>query len=120
MRPGLGPASAPRIISVVAVAFIVAVLALVIVTLAAPRTTAAGSVLPGLFDPSRWDVFNDRAVWRSIGTGVLNTLRMAGTAAVLALVIGTLFSFVRTVDSPPSSASRRSSCSSSSAACRCC
>jgi glutamate transport system permease protein len=94
--PGPQARKRARIISVVAVAFIVGILAIVIVTLAVPRTTAGGAVLPGLFDPSRWDVFNDRAVWRSIGTGVLNTLRMAGTAAVLALVIGTLFSFVRT------------------------
>ncbi|HWH96986.1 MAG TPA: amino acid ABC transporter permease [Pseudolysinimonas sp.] len=80
----------------IAVAGIVALLAAVVVALALPRTTATGAVLPGLFDPSRWGVFNDRAVWRSIGTGVLNTLRMAGAGAVLAIAIGILFSFVRT------------------------
>lgn len=84
-----------RIVSVIAVAAIVALLAAVIVALALPRTTASGAILPGLFDPSRWDVFNDRAVWRSIGTGVLNTLRMAGAGALLAIAIGVLFSFVR-------------------------
>jgi glutamate transport system permease protein len=85
-----------RVISVVAVVAIAGLLAALIYTLAIPRTTAAGSTLPGLFDSSRWDVFNDRAVWRSIGAGVLNTLRMAGAGAVLAIAVGTLFSFIRT------------------------
>jgi glutamate transport system permease protein len=94
--PGPKARRRARLISVVAVLAIAGLLAAVIVALAVPRTTAAGAVLPGLFDPSRWDVFNDRAVWRSVGTGVLNTLRMAGVAAVLAIAIGTLFSFIRT------------------------
>jgi glutamate transport system permease protein len=75
---------------------LLAALAWVIVTLALPRTTAAGSVQPGLFDGSRWDIFNDRAVWRALGGAYLNTLKMAGLAAVLAIVIGVLFSFART------------------------
>jgi len=94
--PGPRARRRARVISVIAVVAIAGLLAAVIVTLAIPRTTAAGATLPGLFDPSRWDVFNDRAVWRSIGAGVLNTLRMAGAGAVLAIAIGTLFSFVRT------------------------
>ena len=35
------------------------------------------------------------AVWRFIGEGVLNTLRMVAVAAVFAIVIGVLFSFGR-------------------------
>ena len=94
--PGPRARRRARVVSVLAVVAIAGLLAAMIYTLAIPRTTAAGSTLPGLFDPSRWDVFNDRAVWRAIGTGVLNTLRMAGAGAVLAIAIGTLFSFLRT------------------------
>lgn len=94
--PGPRARRRARVVSVLAVVAIAGLLAAVIYTLAIPRTTAAGSTLPGLFDPSRWDVFNDRAVWRAISTGVLNTLRMACAGAVLAIAIGTLFSFLRT------------------------
>ncbi len=65
-------------------------------TLAGPRTTAAGAVLPGLFDPSRWDVFGRADVWQTLIQGAISTLQMAGAAAVLALIIGVLFSFGRT------------------------
>lgn len=94
--PGPKAKRIARIISVIAVLLIVGVLAAVVVALAVPRTTASGQVVPGLFDPSRWDIFNDLVVWRSIGNGVLGTLRMAGIAALLAIVIGVLFSFART------------------------
>ena len=93
--PGPKAKRLARIVSVVSVLLIAGGLAAVILTLAAPRTTATGQVLPGLFDPSRWDVFNDLAVWRAIGNGVLGTLRMAGLAAVLAIAVGVLFSFAR-------------------------
>lgn len=85
-----------RIVGVIVAALLLGALAWVIVSLALPRTTAAGSVQPGLFDVTRWDIFNDRAVWRALGGAYLNTLRMAGLAAVLAIVIGVLFSFART------------------------
>lgn len=94
--PGPKAKRRARIISVIAIIGIVGVIAAVIYALAVPRTTATGAVLPGLFDPSRWDVFNDLAVWRAIGNGVLGTLRMAGLGALLAIVIGVLFSFLRT------------------------
>lgn len=85
-----------RIVSVVVALVVVGALAWVIVTLALPRTTAAGAEQPGVFDPSRWDIFNDRALWRAFGNGYLNTLKMAGLAAILAIAIGVLFSFLRT------------------------
>jgi len=94
--PGPKAKRIARIVSVIAVVLIAGVLTAVVVALAVPRTTATGQVLPGLFDPSRWDVFNDLVVWRALGNGVLSTLQMAGIAAVLAIVIGVLFSFVRT------------------------
>jgi glutamate transport system permease protein len=71
----------------------------VVVSLALPREGADGSTRPGYFDWSRWDIVNDRAFWRAIGNGYLGTLQMAGVAAVFAIVIGVLFSFLRTARS---------------------
>ncbi|MBM7504504.1 amino acid ABC transporter permease [Agromyces aurantiacus] len=63
----------------------------VALTLAAPRGD-----LPGYFDPSRWDIFADPTVWRYIFVaGVWGTLRAALTAAVLALILGVVFSLLR-------------------------
>jgi glutamate transport system permease protein len=94
--PGPKAKRIARIVSALAVLLIAGVLVAVVVALAVPRTTASGQVVPGLFDPSRWDIFNDLVVWRAFGNGVLGTLRMAGIAAVLAIIIGVLFSFART------------------------
>jgi glutamate transport system permease protein len=80
----------------VGVIVIAAILVALVVALAAPRVTASGAVLPGMFDPSRWDIFLDRAVWRRIGIGTLNTLQMAAVAAIGAVVFGVLISFLRT------------------------
>jgi glutamate transport system permease protein len=94
--PGPRARQLSGIISIVGGVIIAAGIAWLLLTLGGPRSTANGSVQVGLFDPSRWDIFGDRALWRGIGTGVLNTLRMAVVAGVLALAIGTLFSFGRT------------------------
>jgi len=88
-----------RVLSIVGVVVVAAGLAWLLITLGGPRTTAAGTQQPGLFDASRWDIFLDLVVWRAIGGGVLNTLRMAAVAAVLALALGVLFSFGRTARS---------------------
>lgn len=88
-----------RIASVVVIVLLAAGVTWLIVQFALPRTTAAGSVQPGLLDPSRWDVLRDLAVWRSLGRAVLGTLSMAAVAAVAAVVIGVLFSFGRTARS---------------------
>lgn len=64
--------------------------------LAAPRPSSGGITLPGMFDPSRWDIFSDPEVWSFIGAGVLNTLRAAGAAAILALILGVVFALLRT------------------------
>jgi len=94
--PGPKARRLARIIGVIVSVVVLGVLAWVIVTLALPRTSASGGDLPGYFDWSRWDIVNDRAFWRGVGNGYLNTLKMAGLAAVLAIVIGVLFSFGRT------------------------
>lgn len=84
------------IASIVAGVLIAVGLAALVMTLAAPRVTATGATLPGMFDPSRWDILADRAVWRGIWDGVWNTLRMAAVAAVGAVILGILISFART------------------------
>jgi glutamate transport system permease protein len=94
--PGPKARRLARIVGIVIAVVVLAALAWVVVTLALPRTSAAGTQQPGYFDISRWDIVNDRAFWRAVGGGYLGTLRMAGLAAVLALVIGVLFSFGRT------------------------
>ena len=85
-----------RMLSIIGGIVLVGALVWLIVVLGSPRTTANGAVVTGLWDPSRWDIFLDREVWRSLGRGTLATLQMAGVAAVLAMIIGVLFSFGRT------------------------
>jgi glutamate transport system permease protein len=94
--PGPRARRRSRIISIVGGIAIAAGLAVLIYTLAAPRISANGAVQPGMFDPSRWDIFSDRQLWLAIGRGVLATLQMAAVGAVLAVAIGIAFSFGRT------------------------
>jgi glutamate transport system permease protein len=97
--PGPKARRRARIVGAVIAVVVIAAIAWVVVTLALPRVGADGSTRPGYFDWSRWDVVNDRAFWRAIGGGYLNTLKMAGLAALLAIIIGVLFSFLRTARS---------------------
>lgn len=97
--PGPRARARSRVISLLGIVFIVGGLIALIVVLGLPKASANGAVQPGLWDASRWDVFNDVQVWRTLGIGALNTLRMAAVAAVFALIIGILFSFGRAADS---------------------
>jgi len=96
-----GPKARRRslVISVIGGIVILGGLALLVTTLAAPRVNAGGVALPGILDPSRWDLVLDRALWRTIGRGIAATLRMAAVAAALALAIGMLLSILRTARS---------------------
>lgn len=96
--PGPKARARSRVISVVGILLVLGGLAWLILALGAPKPSANGAVQPGLWDATRWDVFTDVQVWRSLGGGVLATLSMAGVAAVLALIIGVLFSFGRSAD----------------------
>lgn len=96
--PGPKARMRSRVISVVGVLLIVGALVLLVLALGAPKTSANGAVQPGLWDASRWNVFTDVQVWRSLGQGVLATLAMAGVAAAIALPLGVLFSFGRASD----------------------
>ncbi|MEO7122547.1 MAG: amino acid ABC transporter permease [Lacisediminihabitans sp.] len=96
-----GPKTRRRsmIASVIGIIVIVAFFFWMYATLAAPRVNANGAITPGMFDASRWTILADPVVWQSFGTGVVNTLRMAAVGALLAIVIGILFSFGRTARS---------------------
>lgn len=87
-----------RVISIVGVIIILALLAVVGWQLYQPRVAANGAVTPGMFDPSRWDVLADPAVWQQIGRGAWNTLRAATVATIGAMIIGVLFVFGRLAD----------------------
>jgi glutamate transport system permease protein len=88
-----------RIASVVSLIVILAGLAWIIVTLAAPRESG-GITLPGMFDPSRWDIFLDPQLWQSIGRGIVATLQAAAVAAVGAIVLGIILSLMRSSSIP--------------------
>ncbi|MHA6668626.1 amino acid ABC transporter permease [Homoserinimonas sp. A447] len=88
-----------RIFSIVGAVLIVALLAWIILTLAAPRISANGNETPGMFAPSRWDIVSEPLLWQQFLEGVVNTLRMAAVAAFFAMVVGIAFSFARTARS---------------------
>lgn len=96
--PGPKARRRSRIISYAVTAALVLIAALFIWQLGQPRTTAQGTVLTGLWSPERWDFARDAAVWRRILIDglLMGTLRVAAVAAVLALLVGILFSFLRT------------------------
>ena len=93
--PGPKARARSRIISVVGIVLLAGVLVWLVLAMGAPKASANGAVQPGLWDPTRWDVFTDVQVWRSLGGGVLATLQMAGATAVIALVLGVVFCFGR-------------------------
>ncbi|WP_194408872.1 amino acid ABC transporter permease [Microbacterium cremeum] len=93
--PGPRARMLSRVLSIVSLILILAVAVWVVTLLAAPRESG-GITLPGMFDPSRWDIFTDPVVWASIGRGVVATLQAAAVAAVGAIVLGIVFSLLRT------------------------
>ncbi|MDN4642584.1 amino acid ABC transporter permease [Arthrobacter sp. PsM3] len=52
----------------------------------------------GIFDPTRWAVFQIPDVWALIGNGILATLSAAAVAAVIAFPLGLLLSLMRISD----------------------
>jgi glutamate transport system permease protein len=83
------------IASIIVVVLIAAGLAWIVFTLAQPRDSS-GITLPGYFDESRWDVFVEPDLWIRVGQGLLNTLRAAAVAAVIAIIVGIIFAMLRT------------------------
>lgn len=97
--PGPRAKAIERVVSIVSLVLIAGVIGWVIYTLAMP-TESAGMTLPGKLDPSRWDIFADPSTWTLIGGGVLNTLRAAAPAAAGAVLLGVLFSLLRSSTTP--------------------
>lgn len=97
--PGPKSRRLSRILSAVFGVLLIAGLAWVVITLNAPRESG-GITLPGMFDPSRWDIVADPEMWTFvITTGVWGTLRAALVAAVLAILIGIVLSLLRSARS---------------------
>ena len=95
--PGPKAIRRSRIVSIVGTIVILGGLAMLLLTLGAPRVTAGGATVPGMFDPSRWDILLDPRMWNAIiFRGLAATLRMAAVAAIGAVAIGILFSLART------------------------
>lgn len=98
-----GPRTRRRslIISVISGAVIVGAFGWLLWALGQPRTTVNGTVLSGVWDPSRWDIFGDPRVWRRLLVDglLMGTLRAAGLAAVLSLILGVVLVFARTAPS---------------------
>lgn len=93
--PGPKARRLSRIFSVVTAVVVVAGLGWMVATLNAPRESG-GITLPGMFDPSRWDIVTDPEMWNFIITvGVWGTLRAAAVAAVLAIALGVVLSLLR-------------------------
>ncbi|KAB1641851.1 amino acid ABC transporter permease [Gulosibacter chungangensis] len=100
--PGPKTRARSRLISVLSTAIVVILLGWFIFALGQPRETAGGATLEGLWAPSRWDIALEPELWRGLlwrGL-VLGTLRAAGLAAVLAIIIGVLFALGRMAKNP--------------------
>ncbi|MFC6357229.1 amino acid ABC transporter permease [Luethyella okanaganae] len=94
--PGPKARRLSMLLSIVAGILILAGLGWMAFVLAAPRPVSGGLVLPGMFNPSRWDIFADPRVWNLIWSrGIVGTLSAAAAAAAIALALGVLFSLLR-------------------------
>lgn len=92
--PGPRARRASLIGSILSIVVILAGVVWIYLLLAAPRESG-GITLPGMFDASRWDIFADPEVWTFIGQGVVATLQAAAVAAVGAILLGIVFSLMR-------------------------
>lgn len=95
-----GPKARQRsfIISIVSVVVIGGGFVWLIWALGQPRTTVHGTQLSGVWDPGRWDIFLDAEVWEGLLVRglLMGTLRAAGLAAVLSILLGVVLCFLRT------------------------
>ncbi|KQW04104.1 polar amino acid ABC transporter permease [Leifsonia sp. Root4] len=87
------------ILSIVGLLVLAAGAAWVYSVLATPRVATSGVELPSMLDPSRWDIFLDPRVWNQIVfVGVVGTLKAAAVAAVGAVLLGIIFSLLRSAE----------------------
>jgi len=94
--PGPKAKRLSRILSIGFGALVIGGLGYLIYLLAREREIFNGTTEPGLFDSSRWDIFEDPELWGFIGQGVINTLTAAGISAVLAIILGVIMALLRT------------------------
>ena len=94
--PGPKAKRLSRVLSIVFATLVIGGLAYLIFLLAREREIFNGTTQPGLFDSSRWDIFEDPELWGFIGQGVINTLTAAGISAVLAIIFGVIMALLRT------------------------
>jgi glutamate transport system permease protein len=94
--PGPRAKRLSRILSIGFGTLVIVGLGSLIYLLAREREIFNGTTQPGLFDASRWDIFEDPELWGFIGQGVINTLTAAGIAAVLAIIFGVIMALLRT------------------------
>jgi glutamate transport system permease protein len=86
------------ILSIVFGLVVAGVVAWVVVILATPRVSG-GVDVPSTLDPSRWEIFTYSEVWNFIiFQGLVGTLQAAGIAAVGAIILGVVFSLLRSSD----------------------
>lgn len=87
-----------RVLSALTTVLVLAGVAWLFWALGQERTTVNGAKLTGLWSPERWDFARDVVFWRRLLVDglLMGTLRVAALAAILALVIGVVFSFLRT------------------------
>ena len=96
--PGPKARRLSRVVSVLAAAVVGGAAVWLLWALGQPRVTVNGAVLTGLWSPERWDIFGDPRVWRRLMFDglLMGTLRAAGLAAVLSLILGVVLCFART------------------------
>ncbi|RLP83370.1 amino acid ABC transporter permease [Mycetocola lacteus] len=97
--PGPKAKRRSRIISVIVTLVVLGGFGGAAYILGQPRQISGGMSLPGVWDASRWDVVTNPVLWEQVGGGVLNTLKAALVAAVLALILGVVFALLRTARS---------------------
>ncbi len=96
--PGPRTRRLSRIVSIVAGVVLAGAFIWLIWALGQPRTTVNGIQLTGVWSPERWDIFTESEVWEGllIRGLLMGTLRAAGLAAVLAILLGIVLCFART------------------------
>ena len=96
--PGPRTRRLSRIVSIVAGVVLAGAFIWLIWALGQPRTTVNGIQLTGVWSPERWDIFTESEVWKGllIRGLLMGTLRAAGLAAVLAILLGIVLCFART------------------------
>lgn len=96
--PGPRARMISRTISIVTILSLIGGAVWLFFELSAPRPSG-DIMLPSLLDGSRWNIFLNPDVWGAIGRGVVATLQAAAVAAIGAIILGVIFSLLRSARS---------------------